>query len=174
MIIRTEFSNQAEEEVCRMLKGEARYKEVEAATNVPWYVVALIHEMEADCDFTKHLHNGDPLTQRTVHVPKGRPTTGKPPFPWVVSAIDAVKGYQWTDWSVPGVLYLLESFNGFGYTYRGINSPYLWSKTNHYTRGLYVADGKYDPNAQSSQIGGAILFKYMICYATFGRKPKKC
>jgi len=38
--------------------------------------------------FKLHLHNGDPLTARTVNVPKGRPKTGQPPFAWGISAKD--------------------------------------------------------------------------------------
>jgi lysozyme family protein len=40
---------------------------------IPWGFVAVIHNMEASLDFTKHLHNGDPLTSKTVQVPVARP-----------------------------------------------------------------------------------------------------
>ena len=57
----------------------ARYQAIEAATNVPAHVVAIIHNMEASGRFNGHLHNGDPLTARTVQVPAGHPKTGSPP-----------------------------------------------------------------------------------------------
>ncbi len=40
---------------------------------VPWALIAAIHFRESDQDFTKHLHNGDPLGARTVHVRSGGP-----------------------------------------------------------------------------------------------------
>jgi len=62
------------------------------------------------------------------------------------------------------VLYKLEAYNGWGY--RGLQSPiptpYLWSFSNHYTRGKYVADGKYSPTATSQQCGAAVLLKRLV------------
>jgi hypothetical protein len=104
------------------------------------------------------------LKARTVHVPAGRPKTGKPPFTWEQSAIDALRGRglgAWKDWSVPGTLYQLEAYNGFGYRdhHPTVPSPYLWSFSNHYTRGKYVADGRFSPTAVSQQVGAALLLK---------------
>src|SRR5262249_16489898 len=73
-----------------MAARKSRYDQVANATGVPWYVVAMIHEMEGGLNFATHLHNGDPLTARTVHVPVGRPPTGSPPFLWEDSAVDAL------------------------------------------------------------------------------------
>ena len=66
--------------VARITASKARYQKVGKALGIPWYVVGIIHSLEASGDFTRHLHNGDPLTARTTHVPAGRPKTGKPPF----------------------------------------------------------------------------------------------
>ena len=57
---------------------------------MPWYVVGLIHTMESSGNFAAHLHNGDPLSARTTHVPAGRPKAGAPPFTWEESATDAL------------------------------------------------------------------------------------
>ena len=62
-----------------------------AGTPIPWYVIGFIHKMESDMNFGTHLHNGDPLTARTVHVPTGRPVNGNPPFTWEDSAADALQ-----------------------------------------------------------------------------------
>ena len=70
--------------------NRARYDKVAAIAKVPWYVVGAIHSLECNCNFECHLHNGDPLTARTVHVPKGRPIAGNPPFTWEESAVDAL------------------------------------------------------------------------------------
>jgi lysozyme family protein len=67
------------------------------------------------------------------------------------------------DWSIEGILFQLEAYNGWGYrNHHGINTPYLWSGSNQYTSGKYVADGKFDPTAVSKQIGGALLLKYLL------------
>jgi lysozyme family protein len=142
--------------------NRARYQKVGDALGVPWYVVAVIHSLESGGDFTRHLHNGDPLAARTVHVPAGRPAKGNPPFTWEQSATDALRGLaRWKDWSIPGVLYQLEAYNGWGYRNRRppVPSPYLWSFSNHYTRGKYVADRRFSPTAVSQQCGAAVLLK---------------
>jgi lysozyme family protein len=150
--------------VDRVLANRARYEAVSAQTGVPWWWIAAVHSLEADLSFSTHLHNGDPLTARTVHVPAGRPPTGDPPFTWEASAVDAL-AYDhvssWHDWDLVGALYKLEGYNGMGYRTHGVPSPYLWSFSNQYARGKYVADGVWDPNAVSDQCGGATLWKRM-------------
>ena len=140
-------------------KNKSRYEAVSKSTGVPWYVIAVIHNMEASLNFTRHLHNGDRLTGRTTHVPIGRPVAGTPPFTWEESATDALTMQGMTkikDWSIPNILLTLEKYNGGGYARRVINSPYLWAATNHYgdapNIGKYTADGKFDPKAISHQI----------------------
>jgi lysozyme family protein len=150
--------------------NKARYQKVGDGLGVPWYVIAVIHSLEAGGDFTRHLHNGDPLTARTVHVPAGRPVKGNPPFTWEQSATDALRlrGLgAWKDWSVPGTLYQLEGYNGFGYRdhHPNVPSPYLWSFSNHYTRGKYVADGRFTATAVSQQVGAAPLLKQLVASA---------
>jgi lysozyme family protein len=149
----------------RLAANRPRYEKVGKALKMPWYVVAVIHSMESGGDFTRHLHNGDPLSARTTHVPAGRPKAGRPPFTWEASAIDALThqgGFgTWKDWSVPGALYKLEGYNGWGYRehHPGVKSPYLWSFSNHYGKGKYVADGRFSPTAVSEQCGAAVLLK---------------
>ena len=142
--------------------NQSRYENVASSTGVPWQVIAVIHSMEADLNFKKHLHNGDPLTAKTVQVPKGRPIHGNPPFTWEESASDAL-AYDgltgWKDWSLSGTLYKIEGFNGWGSRSHGINTPYLWSFSQHYTKGKYVADGKWSATAVSAQCGAALLLK---------------
>lgn len=148
--------------ISQMLSHKARYQAVAIPLNIPWYVVAIIHCMEGSLRFDRHMHNGDPLSARTVQAPAGRPKTGKAPFTWEQSANDALiydKLNLWGDWSVAGTLYRFELYNGLGYYRQGINSPYLWSYSNQYTKGKYVTDGRYDPNAVSKQIGAAVLLR---------------
>lgn len=141
-----------------------RYKTVADAVGCPWFLVGVMHMMECNLDFNLHLYNGDPLSAKTVHTPAGRPP-GNPPWTWEQSAIDDVKNVLqfdlWSDWSIPGMLWKLESNNGLGYRqyHPQCLTPYLWSYTNHYTAGKYVADGHFNPVYVSNQLGAAALIK---------------
>ena len=42
-----------------------------------------------------------------------------------------------------------------------MKSPYLWAFSNHYTRGKYVADGRWSETAVSRQAGAATLLRRM-------------
>lgn len=166
----------------RVKKFKKEYDKVEKATGMPWFVVGSIHCLEASFSFDKHLHNGDSLKAKTRRVPAGRPLNGRPPFDWHESAIDAIKFnaghrkvhlevFPWHD--VANVLWFLEGYNGWGYRkhHPDTLSPYLWSFTNHYTKGKYVADGKWSSSAVSSQIGAAAMMKGLEI--EFGKKPVK-
>ena len=140
-----------------------QYQAVMGRVRIPWLVIAAIHFRESGLRFDRHLHNGDPLTARTVHVPAGRPVDGSAPFAWVDSACDALSD-RWkpVPWDLQGALTFLEHYNGTAYRVKhGIASPYVWSYTSAYTSGLYVADGEFDPNAVSEQAGCAALFKQL-------------
>lgn len=173
------FDGQIKNQINKIKKNQSRYKTVEKNTGVPWYVVALIHNMEVSLRFDGHLHNGDPLSRRTVNVPANRPSSGSPPFTWEESATDAMKERQknsWSQissWSIPAILWRGENFNGWGYRqYREpVKSPYLWSGTTIYTKGKYVSDGKWDSNAVSQQIGMAALLKEMDNQGILKKNP---
>jgi lysozyme family protein len=42
---------------------------------------------------------------------------------------------------------------------RGVPTPYLWSYSNLYENGKFVADGRFDPEAVSKQCGAAPMLK---------------
>jgi lysozyme family protein len=154
----------AEEYGRKLLQYRARYDEVVKSSKIPWWFVALSHMMESGLNFQTHLHNGDPLTQRTIRVPAGRPVRGSPPFNWIDSARDALdrhKLFDESDWSLPRALYRMEQFNGFGYRRFGIASPYLWSFSTIYSKGKFVADGVFRADAVSKQCGAATVLKYL-------------
>lgn len=44
----------------------------------------------------------------------------------------------------------------------GINSPYLWSFSDQWTKGKFVADHKFDPNATSKQCGAAVMLRALV------------
>ncbi|MFD2285291.1 hypothetical protein GJU39_05130 [Pedobacter petrophilus] len=139
---------------------------VMGSSKIPWYFIACAHYLECSFDFKKHLHNGDPLSGYTIRVPANRPKVGHgPPFTFEESAVDALKLMKFneiTNWNLPTVLRKLEAYNGFGYfKYHSINSPYLWSYSNQYEKGKYVADGKFDAESVSKQMGAAVILKRM-------------
>jgi lysozyme family protein len=111
------------------------------------------------------LHNGDPLTARTVHVPAGRPRGGNPPFSWEESARDSLELHgltKATNWGLGETLYRWEKSNGLGYRKHGINSPYLWACTNHYTKGKFLGDHVFDPDAVAQYCGAAAILKKLV------------
>jgi lysozyme family protein len=148
-------------------RNRARYEAVSAAhaQGVPAIVIFCLHNRESGGNFSCHLHEGSPLTHRTFYVPKGRiPAPAQPTFLWETSACDAIYvcdrlgGVDWSD--IGAALYAIEKYNGTGYLNRGVPSPYLWAGTSGvYSRGKYVADGKYDPYAVDSQLGCAAVLK---------------
>jgi len=163
--INPERSNEIDHNIDRMLAHKAIYDGIASEVNVPWYFVSIIHCMEGSLDFNTHLHNGDPLTARTVQVPAGRPIKGNPPFSFHESAVDALQFdhlIPLLDTSVPGMLFAFENYNGFGSRAHDINSPYLWSFSNHYTKGKFIRDHVFDPNAVSNQVGAAVLLRRIM------------
>jgi len=167
MVVNHESVPELQESVSKIQKGIPQYKEVQAATGVDWKFIAIVHSMECNCRFDEHLHNGDSLSKRTVNVPAGRPLKGNPPFTWKDSAIDSLTLQKLNgaiDWSIEGILFQLEVYNGMSYRHLKvpINTPYLWSGSNQYISGKYVKDHVYDPNAVSKQIGGALILQQLI------------
>jgi lysozyme family protein len=165
-IIRSGKSEDVESIINNILKNTGLYKNMEDILGIPWSFVAVIHNMEANLDFSCHLHNGDPLALRTVQVPAGRPERGDPPFSWVESACDALSMKNLnkdTDWSMAGTLYQLERYNGWGYRlyHQHVFSPYLWSYSEHYISGKYIYDGTWSDTYTSRQCGAAVLLRRM-------------
>ncbi len=171
--IRPERAEGVKTIVRAMLNPERRtqYEDVEKRVSIPWYFVGITHSLEAGFNFKAHLHNGDPLRAKTFQVPANRPEPWNPPDDWASSAIDALtlKKYNLvTDWSLPRLLYSFEKYNGFGNRKRHdengkpINTPYLWSFSQHYSRGKYVRDGVWSQTAVSKQCGAAVLLKELL------------
>ncbi len=66
------------------------------------------------------------------------------------------------DWTIEGACYASEKFNGFGYRNKGINTPYLWAKSNAYSKGKFVTDGKWNAKAVDQQVGVMPMLKRMM------------
>lgn len=156
--------------VSKGLANKARYKTIESLTGAPWFWVLPTHNRESSMNFNTHLHNGDPLTARTKHVPAGRPVgppkSGHLPYTFEESAQDALTMAPHSLnkvplWSVERCLYEWEKYNGWGYLKKG-NSPYVWAGTTEYHGGKYIADGVYSSSAWDTQLGCAAVFKQLI------------
>jgi lysozyme family protein len=147
-------------------KYRTAYEKLEDDVCIPWYFIGVIHALETSFNFNAHLHNGDPLERRTVHVPAGRPEKWLPPSDWQSSAKDALTFEKYTDhldWNLERILFRLEGYNGFrSREQHGINTPYLWSFSNHYTSGKFVADNEWSATAVSEQCGAAVMIKAMV------------
>lgn len=147
----------------RLVAAKSRYQAVEAKTGVPWPFIAVTHQRESSQNWNKSLAQGDPWSAKSTHVPAGRG-----PFKsWEEAAIDALvncgpHAATNKDWSIGGLLTLLERYNGIGYANKDRPSPYLWSGTDQYESGKYVADGVYDPTAVDKQLGCAGLIMAMM------------
>lgn len=147
-------------------KYRAAYEKLEDEICVPWYFIGLIHALEASFNFDAHLHNGDPLSRRTVQVPANRPEKWNPPNDWQSSAKDALTYEKFTDhldWNLARLLFRLETYNGFrSRELHNTNSPYLWSFSNHYTKGKFIADNEWSGSAVSQQCGAAVMLKQLV------------
>ena len=146
----------------KILTNKVRYQRIEKATGVPWHFIALAHYRESTLNFNKNLANGQPLSMRTTIVPKGR----GPYKDFEESAVDSLVNVQkykrGIDWSLPAYIWRIEGYNGYGYHYKGIPSPYLVGGSNKQKRGKYVADGVYDPNHWDTQLGVLTILKALV------------
>ena len=155
--------------------NKARYDPISAATDVPWFVIGIIHGLECSFDFSRHLFNGDPLDDYTKRYPAGYPRDrGAPPFSFAASAISALRydhldGHQ--DWTLARTLHRLEQYNGLSYrTKLKMASPYLWSFTTLYDIGKFKEiprpgggyQSVYDPNLRSKQCGAGTMLKALL------------
>ena len=145
---------------------EGYYADVSAEDGIPQVWMATSFERESSSNFHTSPAQGDYLWERSVHVPRGLGPyidhTDTNPLDWVQAWARAAKDAYHIDrldtvgaanWSWERACFEGELFNGFGYRGYGINTPYLWACTNHYTSGKYVADGQYSSSARDGQIG---------------------
>lgn len=154
-------------------RNQFRYKAAVNGTPVPWYVLALIHHMEADGDFRQQIVNGEPYDRATRLYPKGKGpwTSWESAALWAFQKSEDFQLFNKQEWKRWQTLWRLEHYNGAGYAHKGLPSPYLWAGSNHGVGvGKFVErlgeDGEYhavyDPNLVSSQIGAALIYKTLM------------
>lgn len=149
------------------LEHKGIYQEIEQATGVPWYMIAVIHRREKP-SFRAYLGNGQSLLQRTTIKPKRRGPFKTSRVSWHKAffngAVDALRIERYTsiqDWRLEKMLYYLEKYNGIGYFWHGIPSPYIWGGTNIQVRGKYIRDRVFSRRHWDAQPGCAPML-YMI------------
>lgn len=168
--LRPEWTARLDKIVAGIVRDKQRYVGVQhmRSNGMPWQIVGGIHERESSRSFAKHLHEGSPLQHRTFYIPKGRlPAPKEPPFTWEQSSEDALyvlKREDKVDWrDTDAALDAIEQYNGLGYRkyHPEVKSPYLYSGSTLYSRGKYVADGRFDKLAVDKQAGVVALWKRM-------------
>lgn len=166
--IRLEHQGEVTALADRILSGKTRYEKVAnllvgEMPHISWWIIGVIHHMEAGCDFNRYQQNGAPVGQVSKIVPKGIIF-----HTWEESALAASRNeLTGLDGTIAKALAVLEGFNGYGYRlyHPDVKSPYLWSFTNHYTKGKYVeeedASGVFQvhwkPDLVSQQCGIAAI-----------------
>jgi lysozyme family protein len=130
------------------------WTEVTAKTGVPrlWGIASF--ERESSSNYSCSPAQGDPWDKVSVHVPRGL----GPYENWGESCvtaygIDKLNEVGASNWTWTRACYEGELYNGFGPRAHGRHTGYLWSWTNVYTGGKYIADGKWDPDTQDQQCG---------------------
>ena len=144
----------------RIVSGMPQYIKVQEETGVPWVFVALLHEMEADCDFDRQILNGQKTNMRTTVSPKGH----GPWKLWHESAKEGVERYSNVeDWTIGRMGFYLEAHNGFGYRNNGLLSPYLFRGSQMGEGlGLFASDGVYSPMLTSDQVGAYVILAEIV------------
>lgn len=164
MVILPEHQHELEA-ICRtILENKERYQAAEAATGVPWYMIAAIHNRESSLDFTRQLAQGDPLHSVSTHVPAGR----GPFSTWEAGVHDALVTLKHLDkvveWPVEQIANKSEVYNGPGYRSHGVPSAYLWSFSNIYRGGKYIHDGPtgWSPTTFDKQAGCMVVIRQLM------------
>lgn len=138
--------------------NQSRYEAVAKETDVPARLIAAIHYRECSGDFSKYLHQGDPLGKPAVRVPKNIPVF----HDWHKAAVHAINmkksirdnvGITAETRDPAALATFAEAYNGLGYHNKGRVSPYVYSGTDAYTGGKYVKDGVFSASAKDKQPG---------------------
>lgn len=146
----------------RALRNKTRYVAVTQKTGVPAALIAALHYRESNYDFATGLGQGDPIDKVSTHVPAGHGPFGS----WEEAAIFYLHFDRMDEnsqpWSMPYCCWKLEAWNGFGPRAHGRASGYLWSGTNQYDGGKYVADSVWDPSHWDQQLGAVPIIKEIM------------
>ena len=148
-IVEAGKQQEVDQAIAAMQAAQARYAALADRAGAPWYLVAVVHQREGSGNFSQSVRDGHRL-------PAG--------LSWEDDALAVMQAQcgGWHNWSLPGLLYRLEAYNGFGYRRYQVNSPYLWSFATCYTKGKFGADGRFDPDQVDKQPGTAVILHRMV------------
>lgn len=150
----------ARKQAQRLLVNKDRFLSVQQMTGVPaiWLMPVFYRENPS---FDAYFGNGDPIDRPTTDVPAGR----GPFATWEDGVVDsltidhiiAVQSWSWTR-----ACYQWESWNGFGPRLHGRSTGYVWSWTDQYHGGKYVADGVWSRGTWDQQGGCFAIAKAIV------------
>jgi len=147
----------------KAVDNQARYQSIEARTGVSWIFIAVSHYRESTQNFNRSLAQGDPWNKVSVHVPAGRGPFANFEDAAVDALVDcAPHAARNRDWSIGGMLTLLEQYNGLSYANANRPSPYVWSGTDQYKIGKVVVDHGPIEEIVDKQLGCAGLIIAMM------------
>src|ERR1043166_2890142 len=157
----------------RLCDSKGRYVGVEfllaqAGFYCPWWFVAICSEREygGPPHWDRQLAQGDPLARRSWHDPAGRgPFLGADA--WERGCLDALidcapHAAKWHDWTAGGTAKIFEEYNGLGYAAMGVPSAYVWSGSDQYVSGKYIADHVYRAGVKDVQEGCMPILSSMM------------
>ena len=150
------------------------YETISNQTNMPPELIAAIHYRESDVDyfsgeFNVYIQNGQVLGEETTLAPQNIYYED-----FISSAVDWFTGKAGIDY-FSGLISDLKlssdskdliAMAAFSNLYNGMNSNiisnYVYSGTNIYIKGMFVEDGKYDPNVVDKRPGTVAIIKYIL------------
>jgi peptidoglycan hydrolase-like protein with peptidoglycan-binding domain/lysozyme family protein len=147
-------------------KHRGRYDAVAAKTGVPAILIAAIHYRESSLNWNTYLHQGDPLGRPARNHPKNIPVF----HDWESAAIHALGmkrgirdalGMTAETTDPVAMATFAEAYNGLGYHYRGLTSPYVYAGSDQYRGGRFVADGKFDRSSWDRRLGVSTIASEM-------------
>src|SRR6266446_201349 len=151
--IRPQQAQEVHDTVQRLLRNKSRYQNIERLTNVPWMLIAALHERESGGRFDRQLAQGDRLDRQSTNEPIAGPfKTFEDSAIWALhhDHLDRV-----IDWRVEKMLFWAESWNGWGLYWYHPHTPssYVVGATSVQRTGKYIADHVWSSTEWDKQIG---------------------
>jgi lysozyme family protein len=148
----------AKQTATRLLQHRDRFLGAQQLCGVPALWIMATFEREGP-SFDAYFGNGDPLNQKTKHVPAGR----GPFSTWEEGVADALHldhVASCPEWNWLSACWEWEKWNGFGpRQYHGRPTGYLWAGTDQYQGGKYGSDGVWSRGTWDQQLGTVIVAK---------------
>lgn len=132
---------------------------------IPWWFIPLVHERECVRgvdNWSCNIAQGCRFDVKCNVIPKNGPFSSFDKAAIAALVLEHPFAAKNTNWSGGGTMTIAEDYNGTGYYRMGVTNPYLFSGTDKYVKGKYIADHKYDANKVDTQLGVAISLKALM------------